>query len=180
MPVDMKEVRAALEPEELDYPEAARQLGAEALPHLEKIIGGTDVSLAAKATYLAGLIGGEQSVAAVAKAARSSEVPVRIAAAAAATHLPAEHSENVLLQLVDDADVGVQKIAVRSAPASMSSALQSRVSAIRENLRVVAAAKPKAGKAAKAPKKATKKATKKVAKKAVKKAVKRASASKKK
>jgi hypothetical protein len=160
MAVDMEQVRAELEPEEPDYPKAAKQLGAEALPHLEKIIGGTDISLAAKATYLAGLIGGEQSVAAVAKAARSSEVPVRIAAAAAATHLPAQHSETVLQQLVDDADRGVQKVAVRSAPSTMSDSLRSRMSAVRKSLSIVAPVKSTARQATKRGKKRTDKVRK--------------------
>jgi HEAT repeat protein len=126
----MEQVKAALDPEEPDYAKAAKQLGADALPHLEKIIGGSDTSLAAKATYLAGLIGGDRSVPAVAKAARSTQAVVRIAAAAAAAHLPAQHSDAVLLQLVDDADHGVQKLAMRSAPAAMSDALRARVSAL--------------------------------------------------
>jgi hypothetical protein len=131
MAVDMEDVKAALYPEELDYPKVAQQLGAAALPHLEKIIGGSDASLAAKAAYLAGLIGGEQSAPAVAKAARSTQAVVRVAAAAAAAHLPAEHSEPVLLQLVDDADPGVQKLAMRSAPAAMSDALRARVTTLK-------------------------------------------------
>ena len=68
---------------------------------------------------------------AVAKAARSTQAVVRIAAAAAAAHLPAQHSDAVLLQLVDDADHGVQKLAMRSAPAAMSDALRARVNTLR-------------------------------------------------
>lgn len=147
MPTDMEQVKAALNPEEPDYPKAAQQLGAAALPHLEKIIGGSDTSLAAKATYLAGLIGGDQSAPAVAKAARSSQAIVRIAAAAAAAHLPAQHSDALLLQLVDDADHGVQKLAMRSAPAAMSDALRLRVNAVRASsapaMRAAASARPK-------------------------------------
>jgi hypothetical protein len=174
MPVDMEQVKAALYPEEPDYAQSAQELGADALPHLEKIIGGSDTSLAAKATYLAGLIGGEQSVAAVAKAARSAQPVVRIAAATAAAHLPAEHSDAMLLQLVDDADHGVRKLAMRSAPAAMSDALRSRVNAMKAAAES-AAPKPKkvpAKKAATSAKKAkkTKQASKaKKAKKATKK-----------
>jgi len=134
MPIDIEQVKAALNPEEPNYPKAARQLGPDALPQLEKIIGGNDVSLAAKAAYLAGMIGGEKSIAAVAKAARSSQVTVRIAAAAAAKHLPAQHSDKVLLDLVDDVDAGVQKVALRSAPANMSDALQARVKHLTKEL----------------------------------------------
>jgi hypothetical protein len=148
MAVDMEQVRAALDPEEPDYPKAAKQLGAEALPHLETIIGGSDTSLAAKAAYLSGLIGGERSQQAVAKAARSSQAAVRIAAAAAAKHLATDDREAVLLQLVDDADRGVQKVAVQSAPPTMSDALRSRIATVNKVLTRALPAKAKAAKPA--------------------------------
>lgn len=130
MAVDMRQVKAALYPEEPDYPKAATQLGADALPHLEVIIGGSDPLLAAKAVYLAGLIGGEKSVPAVLKAARSADPMLRIAAAGAAKHLPTEHTDALLLRLVDDVDIGVQKVAMRSTPATMSDGLRLRVAAL--------------------------------------------------
>jgi hypothetical protein len=128
MAVDMDQVRAALEPEEPNYA-AARSLGPDALPHLEKIITSDHPGLAAKAAYLAGLIGTAGSITALERAARSSQSAVRVAAAAAVAHLPAEQSDPLLLQLVDDADAGVQKVALRSAPSTMSDALRARVAA---------------------------------------------------
>lgn len=168
MAVDMEQVRAALDPEEPNYPAAAK-LGPDALPHLEKLITGDHPGLAAKAAYLAGLIGTEKSLPAMDKAARSAQVPVRIAAAAAAQHLAGDHAETVLLQLVDDSDAGVRKVAARSAPAGVSDALRARIAA--------AAPKPAAKKPAKkaaAKKAAAKKpaAAAKPAKKPAKKAAK--------
>jgi HEAT repeat protein len=154
MAASMEQVKATLSPDEPNYPKAAKQLGPAALSHLEKIIGGSDVSLAAKAAYLAGLIGGEKSVKAVAMAARSSDAAVRIAAAAAASRLPPEHSNRVLLQLVDDADRGVQKVALRSVPASTSDALRSRVRALSAGPAApVKSRRKKAAKRAKKPRK---------------------------
>jgi hypothetical protein len=144
MAVKMEQVKEALDPDEPDYPKAAKQLGADALPHLEELVGSSDTSLAAKAAYLAGLIGGERSAPAVAKAARSGQATVRIAAAAAAAHLPAEHSDAVLLQLVDDVDRGVQKVALRSAPAKMSEMLRSRVRAVSQDLKTATPSRAKA------------------------------------
>jgi hypothetical protein len=175
MPTDMEKVKAALNPEEPDYQKAAQQLGADALPHLEQLIGGNDRSLAAKAAYLAGMIGGEKSVPAVAKAARSTHAVVRIAAAQAAANLPAQQSDPILLQLVDDADIGVQKLAMRSAPSAMSDALRTRVAAVRASFAPLApkpmtAAKKKPAKKTKSAKKVAKpKKAKKKAKKAKKK-----------
>jgi hypothetical protein len=149
MAIDVEQVKAALNPEEPNYPKAAKALGPDALPHLEKIIGGSDTLLAAKATYLAGIIGGEKSVPAVEKAARSSQATIRIAAAAAAAHLPAEHSDTVLAQLVDDADAGVQKVAVYSAPETMSDRLRARVNVLRKGMKSATSVKTKSRKAKK-------------------------------
>jgi len=153
MAVEMEQVRAALDPEEPDYPGAVKSLGPDALPHLERIITGDQTGLAAKAAYLAGLIGTDKCIPAMNKAAASGQAVVRLAAAAAAQYMPDEYRDSLVLQLVDDADVGVQKVAMKSAPAMavMSDALKSRV---------VALGKP----AGKAP------AVKQGAKKAVKKA----------
>ncbi len=127
MAITLEQVRAALEPEEPDYPKAAQALGTEALPHLERLIVGDHSMLASKAAYLAGIIGTEQSVPALTRAARSSDAVVRIAAAAAARNLPAEPASDLLLTLVDDADIGVQKAALRSVPSTPSDALKSRI-----------------------------------------------------
>ena len=127
MAVDMEQVRAALEPEEPDYPRSAKSLGTDALPYLEKIITGDQTGLAAKAAYLAGVIGTDKCLPAMGKAAASGQPAVRIAAAAAARHLPDEYRDSLVLQLVDDGDAGVQKVALNSAPAAMSDALKARV-----------------------------------------------------
>jgi hypothetical protein len=149
MAVDMEQVKAALEPEEPDYPGSAKSLGPDGLPFLERIITGGSTSLAAKATYLAGLIGTEKCVPAMEKAAASGQAVVRIAAAAAAKHLPDQYRDAIVLQLVDDADVGVQKVALKSAPASMSDALKARVEALSKPVADSPVAKPKAKKAVK-------------------------------
>ena len=151
MAVDMEQVKAALEREEPDYPGAVASLGTDALPHLERIITGDQTGLAAKAAYLAGLIGTDQCIPAMNKAAASGQAVVRMAAAAAARHMPEEYRDSLVLQLVDDADAGVQKVAMKSAPAMavMSDALKSRVVALGNAAAKAPAAKQGAKKAAK-------------------------------
>lgn len=158
MAVDLEQIRAAIEPEEPDYPGSAKLLGPDALPYLERIITGDHTGLAAKAAYLAGLIGTDKCASAMNKAAASGQAIVRMAAASAARHLPDEYRDSLVLQLVDDADAGVQKIAMRSAPpeASMSDALKSRVAAYATAASQPPAVKTAAKKSAKSPaKKAT-------------------------
>ena len=150
MAVDMEQVRAALEPEEPDYSRAAKSLGTDALPYLEKIITGDQTGLAAKAAYLAGVIGTDKCLPAMGKAAASGQPAVRIAAAAAARHLPDEYRDSFVLQLVDDGDAGVQKVALNSAPAAMSDALKARVASLKAAV-PAPAAKAKSKKATKVP-----------------------------
>ena len=115
MPVTMKQVRAALDPDEVDYAAAAR-LGPDAFPHLETLVAGDDPGLAAKAAYLAGRIRDERSAGVLERAAANRDARVRVAAAAAARDLPADAASRILTNLVLDADAGVQKLALGSVP----------------------------------------------------------------
>ena len=112
MAVKMNQVKAALTVEEPKYAEAAK-LGADALPHLRKLVVGDDPLLASKATYLAGLIDAEGSGDVLAKAAQSDQVVVRVAAANSAQHV--SNADATLFEgLLADADAGVRKAAVKS------------------------------------------------------------------
>jgi HEAT repeat protein len=115
MPVTMKEVRAALDPEEPDYAKAAK-LGPQALPHLEKLIARKDPGLASKAASLAGMIESEKAAQVLEKAAKHRDVRVRVAAAHSARHLPKPDASRILAKLMGDKDVGVQKVALKSVP----------------------------------------------------------------
>lgn len=126
MPVTMQQVRKALDPEEPDYAKAAK-LGPEALPHLAKLIAGKDPGLASKAASLTGMIGDESAARVLEKAARHKDVRVRVAAAHSARNLPAAAASRVLAPLVTDADVGVQKVALRSVPRTVTPELRAGV-----------------------------------------------------
>ena len=60
MAVTLQDVVRQLNRDEPDYVRAA-QLGPEALPHLRQLIEGDDLGLAAKATYLAGIMNADES-----------------------------------------------------------------------------------------------------------------------
>jgi HEAT repeat protein len=108
----MNQVKAALDVEEPKYADAAK-LGAEALPHLRKLVVGDDPLLASKATYLAGLIDAEGSGDVLAQAAQSDQVVVRVAAANSAQHV--SNADAALFEgLLGDTDAGVRKAAVKS------------------------------------------------------------------
>jgi hypothetical protein len=110
--VTMKQVRAHLDRDEPDYP-AAAQLGVDAIPHLVQLVVGSDPMLASKAAYLASLVQDDRSKAVLEQAASNPHVEVRIAAAAGMRNV--EQSPTALADiLLNDGDVGVRKIALRS------------------------------------------------------------------
>lgn len=131
MAISMQQVRAALDPDEPRYEQAA-QLGHAALPFLRQLIEGDDPALAAKATYLAGMIDGPDVETLLLTAARSNQTLVRVAAAGSARRLRGEPASRVLLSLLDDTDVGVRKVALNSVRGGASNALLERVEALSE------------------------------------------------
>jgi HEAT repeats len=123
MAVTMKDVRAALDPEEPKYDEAAKKLGADAIPHLRKLVQSEDTMIASKATYLASLIKDAKSADVVQAAAASDDPAVRVAAAAATANLGSSGASPILETLVGDSDPGVRKVARTAVPSKPSAAL---------------------------------------------------------
>ena len=122
--VTKKQVVAALHKE--DYAEAKR-LGKGALRHLKMIVQGDDLALATKATYLAGMISAEGSAAIIDLAARSRKRILRVAAAGAAGYLAPEEAEPLLSRLLNSADAGVRKCAIRSVETASTDKLRARL-----------------------------------------------------
>jgi len=141
MAVTMKEVRAALDPDEPNYEEAAK-LGPEALPHLQTLVNSGDSMLASKATFLASLIKDPKSGEIVGMAARSADPVVRVAAATAASKLAASSANAVLLELVSDPDPGVRKVARASVPERPSAKLAEKLEALKAELGALEEAAP--------------------------------------
>jgi hypothetical protein len=111
MALTLEDVLAHLEPEEPDYGAAAR-LGPDALPHLHQLVDGPDNLLASKATYLAGMIAGDEQTEILIAASRNPHATVRVAAAAVITASD-PNRRGILEQLVTDDDPGVRKVAMR-------------------------------------------------------------------
>ena len=136
MTVTVTDVRAHLDPEEPDYASAAL-LGPAALPVLDELVRGDAPLLAAKATYLASLIPGEQQPSVLAAAATSAEPTVRVAAAAGLRNLAESDAGELADNLLVDADLGVRKQALQSVASFTTPAMT-------ERLRRVADADPEA------------------------------------
>lgn len=131
MAVTIEEVRDLLNAEEPDYPRLAALFGQEALPHLDAMIAGADVGLAAKAASLAGVIGGEGSMAVLDHAAQHEHRVVRVAAAAATRHVDSSVGAPVLLRLLDDDDAGVRRVAMKHGSNSAASDVRVKVDELR-------------------------------------------------
>ncbi|HWS89401.1 MAG TPA: HEAT repeat domain-containing protein [Pyrinomonadaceae bacterium] len=129
MAVTLEQVRGVLSPDEVDYAEALK-LGPDALPHLETLVEGGALHLAAKAAYLAGLIQDERSAAVLSKAARSPQLPVRLAAASTARNLSRPSVNRVLLELVGDGDHVVRREALKSVTLEPTPELRARIEAV--------------------------------------------------
>jgi hypothetical protein len=113
MVVTKQQVIDMLNADEPNYPEAAK-LGPDALPHLDTLVKTADPLLASKATYLASLIQGEQSLDVLRAAAQSNHPEVRVAAAAGARNLSITVVKDILLKLLTDEDIGVREEALNS------------------------------------------------------------------
>src|SRR6476469_3934396 len=131
MAVTMEQVRAYLDADEVNYSEAAR-LGSAALPHLQRLAQSPDVMLASKATYLASVIHGDLTPQILAEAGSRPEPAIRVAAASGVQHLAEQHAEPLVERLLNDDDVGVRKMAVRSAAALSSPAMRSHLERVAE------------------------------------------------
>lgn len=128
MPVTMEQVIAQLGPDEPDYLQAAH-LGAEVVPHLLRLVQEGDPALASKATYLAGLIDTDQSVAVVDLAARSANPVVRVAAAASLNHFHAIPPSSATV-LINDQDAGVRRLTLESLRARRPAGFKAKVQEI--------------------------------------------------
>jgi hypothetical protein len=126
MSITMKDVRTQLEPDEPDYAKAA-QLGPNAIPYLKELVNGEDIMLASKAAYLASLIKNENSISILENAARNSQPVVRVAVASGLRNLSEENADRVSNLLIEDRDVGVRKVTVKSISQFRSPALIAKV-----------------------------------------------------
>lgn len=123
MTVTLEQVLAVLLPEEPDY-SAAGRLGTEALPYLNSLVTGSDPMLASKAAYLASLIQSNQSAEILQIAAQSEDPIVRVAAAAGIRNLNQIAANEISLMLLDDTDIGVRKVVLKSLPTQVTPQLR--------------------------------------------------------
>lgn len=129
MPVELHDVLRQLDTDEPNYTVLAA-LGPEAVPHLLVLVRGDDPGLASKAAYLASLIQSDDSMEVLRTAATSSHESVRVAVAAGLRNVATPQALPLTDRLLDDADAGVRKQAVRAVGALGLDALEPKVRAM--------------------------------------------------
>lgn len=128
----MNDVLAYLEPDEPNYAQAGK-LGPDALPYLKEIIDKPDLMLASKAAYLVSLIKSDKSISILEHAARNKEPIVRIAVASGIRNI-SERDANILLdEFIEDKDVGVRKVTLKSVAKFKSDLIASKVQKLQES-----------------------------------------------
>ena len=123
MTVTMAQVRSYLERDETPYGDAAR-LGEAALPHLEAIMAEPDPNVAARAVFLAGMIGSDKAIQILAQAQRRDEAVVRVAVASVLSLLRPDAAVSLFSSSLNDVDTGVRDLALKALPDSPPSGLR--------------------------------------------------------
>ena len=126
MAISTGQLRLFLGSDEPDYNRLA-QIGPAALPHLTRLVADQDQYVAANAASLAGMIGGEQAVAVLERAARSPSAQVRTASAAALARVKSPRAAGLIAGLVRDPDKGVRKFAIKAAAVRPNAALAAEI-----------------------------------------------------
>jgi hypothetical protein len=134
MAVTLEQVLEVLSPEEPDY-SAAERLGSQALPHLNSLVTGSDPMLASKAAYLASLIQSDQSADVLQIAAQSEDPIVRVAAAAGIRNLNQIAANQISLMLLDDTDIGIRKVVLKSLPTQVTPQLRLKLETLTQQER---------------------------------------------
>lgn len=119
----LREQLSAIEPDESTY----EGIGASEVDALRELLEDEEAWLAARAAHALSRIDSDTARDALLSAAESSRTEVRVAVAASAGALSPTVSDEILLRLLDDADIGVRKFAIKSTSAENSDLVRKRV-----------------------------------------------------
>ena len=114
--------------DEPDYPSIVRQLTPDDVPLLTQLSQDSNPGLATKAISCLGLMNSEAAISGLQAAATHRDPVYRVAAAHALRNAPASaNAVRLLGTLLDDQDVGVRKLALKSVDVGNISSLKEQV-----------------------------------------------------
>jgi HEAT repeat protein len=131
MAISTEQLRLRLNADEPDYTSMAR-LGPAIVPQLMQLVQDRNQAVASAAAALAGMIGGEQAMQVLARAARSRSSQVRTAAAGALRSVKAPAASRLIAPLLKDSDKNVRKFAIKATAARRDPALLAELDEINE------------------------------------------------
>ncbi len=126
MSMNIAQLQRMLGSDEPDYARLAR-LGPQLLPQLARLVTARNEYVAANAASLAGMIDGDRALPVLERAARSRSAEVRTAAAGALRNMKHPRAVALLMALLDDADKGVRKFAIKASANRGNAALAAKL-----------------------------------------------------
>ena len=126
MAMTLEQLRSQLstiEPEESTY----AGIGAAEIPLLEQLLQDEEAWMASRAVFALSRQPDPQAISILSRVAADPRPELRVALAASTANLPPRAANNILLTLLDDADVGVRKFAVEAVSGKHNPAVHAKV-----------------------------------------------------
>lgn len=119
----LRDQLSAIEPNEETY----SGIGESELPLLGDLVKDPEAWMASRAVFAASRVADARAAAILARAASDPRPELRVAAAAAVGNLPPAAGDRLLLQGLNDSDLGVRKFAIQSVTEAHGESVQARV-----------------------------------------------------
>ena len=102
-------------------------IGPSDVPLLEQLVRDPETWLAARAIFALSQLRSAAATAILAGSAADPRPEIRVAVAASAKNLPAEDASGILLQALNDPELGVRKFAIRSVAPQHAASVQAKL-----------------------------------------------------
>lgn len=119
----LKEQLSSIEVDDATY----AGIGPSEVPLLEQLVADPETWLAGRAIFALSQVRSDAATAILVRAATDPRPEIRVAVAASARNLPPEDASGILLQGLNDPDLGVRKFAIRSVAPAHSADVQARL-----------------------------------------------------
>ena len=120
---EIKTILSDIEAGEFMY----RKLNDDDVPNLKELMNDAEPWMAARVIFALSRLGGAEAHSIIEQAVTDERKEVRIAVAASSKVLPVTMSDSILESLIDDADPGVKKYAIKSIDIGSHSRVKSKL-----------------------------------------------------
>jgi HEAT repeat protein len=102
-------------------------IGPAEVPQLDQLVNGPETWLASRAIFALSQVRTAAATAILARSAADPRPELRVAVAASTKNLPPAEANGVLLQVLNDVELGVRKFAIRSVAPGHSAPVQAKL-----------------------------------------------------